>query len=160
MKKEVKGFTLIELLVVIAIIGILSAVVLASLNSARAKARDAKRVADVGQIQTALALYYDSNQKYPQAIADLVTAGFLPVEPSDPLASTTKYKYAVDSATTATKYHLGADLEQAPLDSGVLASDKDCNSDATAPMCFSATAAGGTAFSGADSPDLIYDLMP
>ena len=52
-----KGFTLIELLVVVAIIGLLSSVVLASLNTARAKARDVRRVSDMKALQTALELY-------------------------------------------------------------------------------------------------------
>jgi prepilin-type N-terminal cleavage/methylation domain-containing protein len=59
------GFTLIELLVVIAIIGILSSVVLASLNGARLKGRNAKRLSDMRQIQIALEMYYNSNGSYP-----------------------------------------------------------------------------------------------
>lgn len=60
-----KGFTLIELLVVIAVIGVLAAVILASLNSARAKGRDAKRLSDLKQVQIALELYYDTFNAYP-----------------------------------------------------------------------------------------------
>ena len=64
-KKQYSGFTLIELLVVIAIIGLLSSVVFASLNSARGKARDAKRMADLREIQKAIEFYYDDNGRYP-----------------------------------------------------------------------------------------------
>jgi prepilin-type N-terminal cleavage/methylation domain-containing protein len=62
-----RGFTLIELLVVIAIIGILSAVVLASLNSARAKGADAAVKSDLSSIRAQAELYYDSNGNYASA---------------------------------------------------------------------------------------------
>lgn len=64
-----KGFTLIELLVVIAIIGILSSVVLASLNTAKSKGNDAKRASDLRAIQTALELYAVTNNKYPVTVS-------------------------------------------------------------------------------------------
>jgi prepilin-type N-terminal cleavage/methylation domain-containing protein len=64
-RRFLTGFTLIELLVVIAIIGILSVAILPSFNSARIKSRDAKRQADLGQIQLALALYRDTCGSFP-----------------------------------------------------------------------------------------------
>lgn len=65
MRKNLKAFTLIELLVVIAIISILAVLGMVSLGNARMKARDAKRVADVKQMQVALEMFYDSNNRYP-----------------------------------------------------------------------------------------------
>lgn len=64
------GFTLIELLVVIAIIGILASVVLASLNSARAKSREAQRMAHVKSMKAALQLYFTDNGVYPSVGTD------------------------------------------------------------------------------------------
>ena len=60
-KKSAAGFTLIELLVVIAIIGILASTVLASLGSARSSARDARRISDIKQLQTAMELFRNAN---------------------------------------------------------------------------------------------------
>ena len=59
--QNTKGFTLIELLVVIAIIGILSSVVLASLNSARSKGAEASIKANLANIRPQAEMYYDSN---------------------------------------------------------------------------------------------------
>ncbi len=56
-----RGFTLIELLVVIAIIGILSSVVLASLNTARSKGTDAKIQSEIRSIAVNAEIYYDNN---------------------------------------------------------------------------------------------------
>jgi prepilin-type N-terminal cleavage/methylation domain-containing protein len=60
-----KGFTLIELLVVVSIISLLSSIVMASLNTARAKARDTKRLADLQQMNTAIQLYINDNNAAP-----------------------------------------------------------------------------------------------
>jgi len=74
MKKNNKGFTLIELLVVIAIIGLLSTLAVVALNSARMKSRDARRLSDVKQIQTALELFYNDQGQYPSITSN---AGYL-----------------------------------------------------------------------------------
>lgn len=63
-RKFLTGFTLIELLVVIAIIGLLATIVAVSVNHARQKARDAKRINDLKQFSTALELCYDKLGSY------------------------------------------------------------------------------------------------
>jgi len=62
-----RGFTLIELLVVIAIIGILSATVLVSLNTARAKGADAAIKAELANTRNAAELYYSAHGNYGTA---------------------------------------------------------------------------------------------
>lgn len=66
MNRQKNGFTLIELLVVISIIGVLSSIALTSLNGARLKAKDAKRLTEVSQIKSALEQYYVSKGVYPE----------------------------------------------------------------------------------------------
>ena len=118
-KRGKGGFTLIELLVVIAIIGILSSVVLVSLNSARRKARDARRISDLRAVQTALQLYSDANGGYPKKEdwAKLMTdlsktdgTGYLSSAAADPTNSGLYvYKYAHSNGTA---FHISATLEE------------------------------------------------
>jgi len=68
-----RGFTLIELLVVIAIIGILSAVVLASLNTARSKGQDAAIMSDLNGIRTQAAIFFDDNGNTYTGLCDDTT---------------------------------------------------------------------------------------
>ena len=95
------GFTLIELLVVIAVIGILAGLVITSLGGTRAKARDAKRLADLRAVSLALKTYHDERGSYPSVpnipsptiqdhadmfddLADLLVAeGFLAANPQE-----------------------------------------------------------------------------
>lgn len=92
-----KGFTLIELLVVIAIIGLLSSIVLASLNSARTKAREAKRYQEARSMQNALQLYAEDHGGYYPAVDDisglseLLVPTYISQMPVDPTNNSTFY---------------------------------------------------------------------
>ena len=162
------GFTLIEILVVIAIIGILTAIIMPSLSTARAKGRDAQRVSDIKQIQLALELYYDACGNYPYDIYDtnnnvcgsvssgvgLVASGYIPNVPYDPLSSSPCtsdtsgnsgcYEYVslcLNGSSVPNSYHLGATLE-----TGNSALQNDADASKNSSVC--TNSAYGSDFSG------------
>ena len=121
-----RGFTLIELLVVVAIIGMLSSVVLSSLNTARSSTRDSRRYTDLKQIANALELYYQENGRYPiQTLYRGTTPGcyntpsnptgptipgltsrYIPSIPQDPRWIPNNYCYLYASNSTGSEYKL------------------------------------------------------
>ncbi len=116
-----KAFTLIELLVAISIIAILTAVVITSMSSSRPKARDAKRVSDVAQLQLALEQYFDRNNVYPVSsnygtggpgLTALVTGGYLSSLPKDPQTNTSDNYITYVSSPSSYDYVLKVQLER------------------------------------------------
>lgn len=172
-KSRTSGFTLIELLVVIAIIGVLASIVLASLNNARQKSRDARRVTDIKQLQLALELFFDAQgNAYPASsstctgapgtgdgenggLQALANKGYIPQVPRDPNSTTAApscYKYATPSPITT--YHLGGTLEDG--NNPALRGDKDCTSSGSA-TCVSGITVYTNGFAGTDP---VYDVIP
>lgn len=109
-KKEQFGFTLIELLVVIAVIGMLSAIILVSLNLTRVKARDTRRRADVDQMVKALHIYEAEHGVFPgdptqwyhsntsNFLPELISEGILASKPVDPI-NNDRYFYSYTPST-------------------------------------------------------------
>jgi type II secretory pathway pseudopilin PulG len=136
------------LLVVIAIIGILSTLAVVALNSARQRSRDAKRVSDIRQVQTALELGYSEVSNYPVNASPGIVLGavtskvlcnvggtstfqtstvlpgtcstvYMGLVPSNPAPGGTDYTYM----STATGYSIGFTLEGA---TGQLSAGSNC----------------------------------
>lgn len=164
--KKSRGFTLIELLVVIAIIGILASIVLVSVNSARQKARDTKRVSDIQSIILALDQYVDQNGSYPTALSTLVPL-FMSVVPQDPTSGAAP-QYATCDPDGAgvlgpSRVHLGTAIVLEDASASALRNDSDCKTSAPeSAACTAVLVCPGSApawtggFAGADN---IYDIL-
>lgn len=137
--KRTKGFTLVELLVVIAIIGLLSTIAFVSLNRARAKARDAKRISDVRGMQSAFELFYNdqTTPSYPDnsvaGTAEVVAVAIIPTTyiAVVPTSSTPADGTCTDTAGTGTnRYMYQAFASQAVADDDTLAAADVCTGSA------------------------------
>src|SRR3989344_6992523 len=69
-RNQIAGFTLVELLVVISIIGLLSSIVVSNISVSKKKARDARRIVEVGKIAKAMEMYYLEHGSYTSDIAN------------------------------------------------------------------------------------------
>jgi len=114
----VGGFTLVELLVTISILATLMAVLLPNLMGSRQRARDSKRIQELGMVKNALRMYYNDNQVYP-GVADGVADTNLSDVLLDYVPGIAGVGYTYYRTNSGDGFNLCAYLEQGAGDSDV-----------------------------------------
>jgi general secretion pathway protein G len=184
-----RGFTLIELLVVIAIIGLLASIIIVSLDQAQTKSRDARRVADIREIQNALEEYAATCGSFPAPLSSGAGLGigdnngcpsgttlgtYISPVPADPRSGLPYAYTAFGSGATCSTYHLGAMLE---ISGGIAANDANAGPNSQLGVtpgshsnCTNGGYVGGTAGNGTNTiagssndfsgADPVYDVTP
>jgi general secretion pathway protein G len=94
-----RGFTLIELMIVISILLILIAIAIPSYNRSITRARESVLRQDLFQLRSLISQYTLDKQKAPQALEDLVTAGYLKQLPKDPMTNAADWEPVQEDVT-------------------------------------------------------------
>lgn len=151
-----RGFTLIELLIVIGVIGVLASITYAAINvpTQFAKARDAQRKQDLRGIQSALEVFYNDNNRYPNQLVAAEWPGFgnawsnyMQRIPQDPRSG---QNYAYVQTQSGQGYRLYARLERCTSVSQCFDSQA-CNAGNACVNVGSATCGGACTYGKASS---------
>jgi type II secretion system protein G len=122
--KNKKWFTLIEMLIVIVIIGILAAAIIPRLNSARGRANDVARKADLNQVATALITYQLDTGGFPATwttidnISDKLIKGWMTSIPKDPANNETFSWIQNIPAWDSSPYYLYQSIDKSGIPDG------------------------------------------
>jgi len=164
-----KGFTLVELITVIGILGILAAAAITVLNPLEQfkKANDSQRKSDLSQIQKALEIYYQDNNRYPRTTGSLYYclqhyvspfpyycgdsswSPYMNVVPKDPKPN---YRYVYWASSDGQTYYIYASLERGSKDPQACNGGGACTS--LSLNGISQTACGGTCNYGVSTPNV------
>ena len=98
-QKKSRGFTLIELMIVISILLILIAIAIPAYNRSITRARESVLRQDLFQLRSLISQYTLDKQKAPQALDDLVTAGYLKKLPVDPMTNAADWEAVQEDVT-------------------------------------------------------------
>jgi general secretion pathway protein G len=94
---RVGGFTMIELLIVMSVIIILATMGMVQYRNSVVRAREAVLKEDLFRLRDAIDQYYADKNKYPAALDDLVTDGYLREIPVDPITQSKDTWQAVNA---------------------------------------------------------------
>ncbi|MFA6445764.1 MAG: type II secretion system protein, partial [Candidatus Paceibacterota bacterium] len=142
--------------VVIGIIGVLTTIVLSSLDQSKAKSRDNRRVQDIATITLALENYYNDHRSYPQNFgSNRFIPDYLPVELVDPSTKGDYLYVGIDPISDGCRaYHIGATLE---LTSSRL--NPDSNANFNSKTTTSTRCPNGYPPEGFDGSGMVYDMI-
>jgi general secretion pathway protein G len=125
-KKRNRGFTLIELMIVISLMLILVSISIPAYNQSILRAKESVLKQDLFQLRSLISQYTLDKQKAPQALEDLVSAGYLKQIPADPMTGQANWEVVQEEDTI-----LSAD-QQDPGISDLHSASNSTSSDGTA----------------------------